>query len=662
MPVDQPAAEKTTGLSFEEELEEVAGVADAPTAMETDIDAVIARELDLVAEPSPAEHRSADDMEADVDDELLSLVGDHQSSHARPHQPSHSNSHQAPRSSLNTAAVPHRSHHDSHPKHAKGHASSSSARDASIKREAGMAFPPATSHPSLPSRSVSAAPVKTERESMPPPSLPLGRDNDTSSERAATPRGEDRPVPAKKKSASKAKQQPKQPAQPKARAKTSGTTKGKSKTVKDVAAFAVNRGKKGSPLSVPPQNAAKKSSAAAAASGRSRSTSVMPGGSLGPDVEGGNEEEEDKEQDDAEDKLYCVCKTRYDDEKVMIACDRCDEWYHTQCVNMPDLEVDLVDQFICPICIENNPHLSLRTTWKRRCLYGLTQRNPASSEACHKPARGAFSKYCSDECGVKCMQMRIGVWADKGGELEGLWESVKGAEKREGVVVSTQLAKEQQALSQSPEVAAGSNDADRMKADGKTSEDGRMIGDEPLLGIVKPKKAKAERELERLRPQLDDVVRKREATKKELEIVIWREKLTELAVQRSEIVEECGWDQRLCFGDEEVAEFGAGVLESYEEGGSGTGRWQKLRIAEIQFDKEMKDSALQKLTTREREIRKRIEDIVDPQAHLSTTTSNPPPHPAPLKNSNTPPAHHGHPKTKVNGDTTKKGKKRKSEA
>lgn len=29
----------------------------------------------------------------------------------------------------------------------------------------------------------------------------------------------------------------------------------------------------------------------------------------------------------------------------------CDEWYHTQCVNMPDLEVDLVDQFICPICV-----------------------------------------------------------------------------------------------------------------------------------------------------------------------------------------------------------------------------------------------------------------------------------------------------------------------
>jgi COMPASS component SPP1 len=81
------------------------------------------------------------------------------------------------------------------------------------------------------------------------------------------------------------------------------------------------------------------------------------------------------ELDDAEggmeDKLYCICETKYDDESVMIACDRCvtanssvvfhlyhdlhscDEWYHTSCVNMPDLEVDLVDQFICPLCVES---------------------------------------------------------------------------------------------------------------------------------------------------------------------------------------------------------------------------------------------------------------------------------------------------------------------
>ncbi|KZP31308.1 hypothetical protein FIBSPDRAFT_724901, partial [Athelia psychrophila] len=58
-------------------------------------------------------------------------------------------------------------------------------------------------------------------------------------------------------------------------------------------------------------------------------------------------------EEEQDDKLYCVCKTRYDEDRVMIACDRCDEWYHTHCVNMPDAEVDLVDQFICPVCVKS---------------------------------------------------------------------------------------------------------------------------------------------------------------------------------------------------------------------------------------------------------------------------------------------------------------------
>lgn len=30
-----------------------------------------------------------------------------------------------------------------------------------------------------------------------------------------------------------------------------------------------------------------------------------------------------EESDKEDDKLYCVCKTRYDEDRVMIACDRC---------------------------------------------------------------------------------------------------------------------------------------------------------------------------------------------------------------------------------------------------------------------------------------------------------------------------------------------------
>jgi COMPASS component SPP1 len=85
-------------------------------------------------------------------------------------------------------------------------------------------------------------------------------------------------------------------------------------------------------------------------------------------------------------------------------------------------------------------------------------------------------------------------------------------------------------------------------------------------------------------------------------------------------------------------------------------RWQKLRSAEVLFEKDMKETALSKLTTREREVRKRIEDILDPQSSRSANEASAK---APLKSLNTKPSANGHTKPKVNGEV-KKGKKRKA--
>ncbi|KAG5648027.1 hypothetical protein DXG03_007062 [Asterophora parasitica] len=312
---------------------------------------------------------------------------------------------------------------------------------------------------------------------------------------------------------------------------------------------------------------------------------------------------------------------------------------------MPDSEVDLVDQFICPPCAEKNPQLSLRTTYKHRCLWGLKQADPSSPKACHRPARGAFSKYCSDECGVKYMQSRADAWAKKGGKKEKLWETVKDAEKREGVAV----------CAEDPNPAK--MDVDEPCKDEKEKEE--------------QKKGKVEREVERLNVLLDGVVEVREEIKKGMETVIWREKLLELATERAVQVGECGWDQRLCFGDEEWEEFGTGVLESYEEGKADEDEgewwcpgkkncdrhsgWQTVRYKDVEKEKENKEDALSNLTTREREIRKRIEDILDPHGR----NCNDPSSKSPLKASNAK-LPNGHTQGKPNGDTTKKGKKRKA--
>lgn len=200
--------------------------------------------------------------------------------------------------------------------------------------------------------------------------------------------------------------------------------------------------------------------------------------------------------------------------------------------------------------LAEDPQLNLRTTYKTRCLFGLRYPDPSSTKACHKAARGAFSKYCSDECGVKYMQSRIDSWSKKGGKPEKLWESVKNAEKREGVVVCT----------------IQSGDDNDTGACAKMEVDGKDVKPppQPQRVVQPPLKSKLARETERLDGLLDSVIKLREEIKRGMEVVIWRERLLQLASERAELVGQCGWDQRLCLDDEEWADVGAGVLESYE--------------------------------------------------------------------------------------------------
>lgn len=43
--------------------------------------------------------------------------------------------------------------------------------------------------------------------------------------------------------------------------------------------------------------------------------------------------------------LYCICRKPYD-EKAMIACYQCDEWYHIDCVKL----LSAPEIYICAAC------------------------------------------------------------------------------------------------------------------------------------------------------------------------------------------------------------------------------------------------------------------------------------------------------------------------
>ena len=66
-------------------------------------------------------------------------------------------------------------------------------------------------------------------------------------------------------------------------------------------------------LSLPVTNL--NSSAVGAAAARSRSQSTLP-------VTSEIVDEKEAERDESDDKVYCICKTEYEEGKAMIACDR----------------------------------------------------------------------------------------------------------------------------------------------------------------------------------------------------------------------------------------------------------------------------------------------------------------------------------------------------
>ncbi|KAF2139656.1 uncharacterized protein K452DRAFT_289651 [Aplosporella prunicola CBS 121167] len=108
------------------------------------------------------------------------------------------------------------------------------------------------------------------------------------------------------------------------------------------------------------------------------------------------EDDDDDVESGSDDGIYCICR-KGDNHTWMIACDgSCQDWYHGTCVNVDEIDGDLIEKYYCPKCTEAGEG---HTTWKRMCR----------REGCRKPARrDNQSKYCSEECGVKFFTEMVG--------------------------------------------------------------------------------------------------------------------------------------------------------------------------------------------------------------------------------------------------------------
>ena len=261
---------------------------EAPIPVVNVIKSEAAQKLGVTMDDNQIQDTEQRDTDMDVDEELLSLIADdlpsrHSQSTLRKQEPSPSETKHSPSSHappqqepvLNTLPPPH------------------------------------------PYPGPSSFTIKSERFStLSPDAAAFTRDSE-----ASTLKPEERP-PQKKKVNQSAFvfacfsdiHKTKQHVQPKSRTKPSGSAKSKLKVSSDGLSTAPSKSKKSSTAVI-------KSSTVAV---RSRSTSVMPV-SRTPGVENRppGEAELDEAEEEMEDKLYCICMTKYDDERVMIACDRC---------------------------------------------------------------------------------------------------------------------------------------------------------------------------------------------------------------------------------------------------------------------------------------------------------------------------------------------------
>ena len=62
--------------------------------------------------------------------------------------------------------------------------------------------------------------------------------------------------------------------------------------------------------------------------------------------------------------VYCVCRRPHSTNEFMIQCDRCDEWYHGECIGVTEADADEIDEYECFLC--SGPPKKKRKVNRRR--------------------------------------------------------------------------------------------------------------------------------------------------------------------------------------------------------------------------------------------------------------------------------------------------------
>ncbi|KAJ8002115.1 hypothetical protein DPEC_G00176460 [Dallia pectoralis] len=76
-------------------------------------------------------------------------------------------------------------------------------------------------------------------------------------------------------------------------------------------------------------------------------------------------------QEGKTEELYCICRTPYDEAQFYIGCDRCQNWYHGRCVGILQSEANHIDQYVCPQCQSTEDAMTVLTPLTDKDYEGL---------------------------------------------------------------------------------------------------------------------------------------------------------------------------------------------------------------------------------------------------------------------------------------------------
>jgi len=53
-------------------------------------------------------------------------------------------------------------------------------------------------------------------------------------------------------------------------------------------------------------------------------------------------------------QIYCLCRQPYDDSQFYIGCENCEDWFHGRCIGVLQAEAESIEEYICPKCDPNS--------------------------------------------------------------------------------------------------------------------------------------------------------------------------------------------------------------------------------------------------------------------------------------------------------------------